>query len=50
VALLWVPPPEASDTREKGKPPENARVQVQADNAARPPGVVTTGGAVSPIR
>jgi hypothetical protein len=50
VALLWLPPPEASNTRAKEKPPENTRVQVQANDATRPPGVVTTGGAAGPVR
>ncbi|MDB5822960.1 MAG: hypothetical protein JWR21_1664 [Herminiimonas sp.] len=50
VALLWVPPPEASDTKAKEKPSENTHVRVQADNAARSPNVVTAGGTVAPVR
>jgi hypothetical protein len=50
VALLWVPPPEATDTRAKEKPLENAQVRVQADNAPRSPNVATADGAVAPVR
>jgi hypothetical protein len=53
VALLWVPPPDASDTRAKEKPSDsthNARVRVQADNGVKSPNVVTAGGAVAPVR
>jgi hypothetical protein len=50
VALLWVPPPEAKDTKAKEKPSENTHVRVQADNTARSPNVVTAGGAVAPVR